>query len=90
MLRFFSDQDTSGGGSVVGSGSFTGAWGGVGNSWYNITTTGGSTISHVAIYNNGFDQFDYVDNISWTTTPTPGAMSLLGLAGLTGLRRRRR
>lgn len=37
-----------------------------------------------------FDDYDVtLDNISVTTTPTPGALALLGLSGIAGTRRRR-
>jgi MYXO-CTERM domain-containing protein len=88
-----------GGGSVirlkknnveVGSLVYTGAWGGVGNPWFNITTTGGDTFDSIVVFGNtfGFPQ-TIVDNISWNAVPTPGALALLGLAGIVGRRRRR-
>jgi MYXO-CTERM domain-containing protein len=79
-----------GGGTQLAGQGFTGAWGGLGNTWYNITTTGGSTFQHVTIFNNGFDQFDYISHVSWQTAPAPGALTLLGFAGVVGVRRRRR
>jgi hypothetical protein len=75
--------------NIIDGMGFTGAWGGIGNTWYNITTTGGSTFKNVVIYNNGFDQFSYVDNLSWNVVPGPGSLALLGFAGLVGSRRRR-
>jgi hypothetical protein len=75
--------------NIIDGMGLTGAWGGIGNTWYNITTTGGSTFKNVVIYNNGFDQFSYVDNLSWNVVPGPGSLALLGFAGLVGSRRRR-
>jgi hypothetical protein len=37
----------------------------------------------------GLDTTEYVDNVQSWATPAPGALALLGLAGLTGTRRRR-
>ena len=76
-------------GVEVGSGFFTPAWGGVGNTWYNITTTGGSKFDEVRILGFGFSPTTYVDNLSWNVVPAPGAFALLGLAGLVGCGRRR-
>lgn len=70
---------------------FTPAWGGIGNTWYNVTTTGGSTIEHLLISNNSnIGSETIIDNLSWTPAPAPGAFALLGVAGLVGGRRRRR
>ena len=68
--------------------AFTGAWGGVGNSWFNVTTTDGSSFSKVAIYNNTSFHPTYVDNVSWNV-PGPGALALFGLAGVIRRGRRR-
>ncbi len=65
------------------------AYGGVGDSWVNVTTTDGSTFDRVALLGFGFFPEAYIDNVSWNAVPTPGATGLLALAGLAGLRRRR-
>lgn len=64
------------------------SWGGVGDTWYDVTTNGGSTINSVAIIAGGFGFPElFLDNLSWNV-PTPGAIALLMLGGLTGRRRR--
>lgn len=68
----------------------TTAWGGIGNTWYNITTTGGSVFDEVRLLGFGNNTETFVDNLSWNVIPTPGALALLGLAGFTSLGRRRR
>lgn len=65
------------------------AYGGVGDSWVNVTTTDGSTFTRVALIGFGFFPEAYVDNLSWNAVPTPSAAGLLALAGLVGVRRRR-
>lgn len=77
-------------GSEVGSGAFTAAWGGVGDTWFNITTTDGSQFDRLVFSNNAMglpEQF--ISQISWTNVPGPGSLALIGLAGLVGGRRRR-
>jgi uncharacterized protein (TIGR03382 family) len=76
-------------GVEVGSGFFSPAWGGVGDTWYNITTTDGSKFDEVRILGFGFSPETFVDNLSWNAVPGPGSLALLGLAGLVGSRRRR-
>ncbi len=69
---------------------FTGAWGGIGDTWFDITTTGGDTFEKVTIFNNSFSPQTYVDNISYVkSVPAPGALALLGFAGVAARRRRR-
>lgn len=70
--------------------SFTPAWGGVGDTWLNMTTDGGTVIDYILVFGRGFTPFGYMDNLSWNATPTPGTAGLLGLAGIAGMRRRRR
>ena len=60
--------------------------------WFNVVANPGVVFDQVTF--NGFganygDDSLAVDNMSWTTVPTPGAAALLGVGGLVGLRRRR-
>lgn len=74
----------------VGSGFFTPAWGGVGDSWFNITTSGGMVFDEVRVLGFGFGPTTYADNISWNAVPAPGAgAALFGLCTLAARRRRR-
>jgi hypothetical protein len=67
----------------------TPAWGGVGDSWFNITTTDGMTFDEVIMFGNGFTPTAFIDNLSWNAIPTPGTVGLLSLAAFAGARRRR-
>lgn len=69
--------------------SGTPAFGGVGDSWFNITTTGGSVFDEVRFLGFGFSPTSFVDNLSWNVVPEPGSLALIGVAGLGLLRRRR-
>ena len=71
---------------------FTAAWGGTGNTWYNITTTGGDSFNRVVFNSNLFAGLpeQFISQITWTNVPGPGSLALLGLAGVVGGRRRRR
>lgn len=72
------------------SGAFTGAWGGLGSTWFNITTSGASSFRRAVIFNNSFgNSTSWVDNISWNAVPTPGALALLAIGALGAGRRRR-
>lgn len=75
-------------GELLASGSYTPAWGGVGKSWFNISTTDGSVFDEVRILGNGFFPETFADNMSWSAVPTPGAIAVLGLAFGRGSRRR--
>lgn len=66
----------------------TPAWGTDAGSWFNIVGTGGSTFDELRFVGFGFTPETFVDNLSWTAVPTPGAIAILGLAGLAGRRRR--
>ena len=76
-------------GSPVFVQSYTPAYGGAGNSWFNITTAGGTVFDEVRVLGNGFFPQTYMDNISWNAVPEPTSLALLGLGGLALIRRRR-
>jgi hypothetical protein len=58
--------------------------------WYNVVATAGDYFDAVVFYNPSFSSFStFTDNISWNNVPAPGAMALLGLAGVAARRRRR-
>jgi MYXO-CTERM domain-containing protein len=78
-------------GVEVGNGAGTPAWGGVGDSWWDIVGTGGDVFDEVRILGFGFSPTTYVDNLSWnmSATPGPGTLALLAMAGLASRRRRR-
>lgn len=65
------------------------AYGGFGDSWFNIVATDGMVFDEVRAVGFGFFPQSYVDNLSWQVVPTPGACAILSLAGLATLRRRR-
>ncbi len=67
----------------------TPAWGGLGNTWYNITTTGSDRFDEIRLINFGFSDGVFTDNYSWNV-PAPGALGLMALAGVGSRRRRRR
>lgn len=69
--------------------SFEPAWGGVGDTWLNVTTDGGSVFDEIRILGYGFFPESHADNMSWNAVPAPSAMIALGALGLGGLRRRR-
>ena len=75
-------------GVEVANGFYTPAWAGVGSSWFNIVATGGMEFDEVRILGFGFGPTTIVDNLSWNTVPTPGALALFGLAGVFARRRR--
>ncbi len=66
------------------------AFGGVGDSWYNITTDGGSTFDEIVFVGFAFvSPQTIMGEASWNAVPAPGAFALLGLGGLAATRRRR-
>jgi hypothetical protein len=64
------------------------AWGTDVGSWLDIVGDGGTAFDEVRFVGLGFDPSTFTDNLSWTPVPAPGAIALLGLAGLAGRRRR--
>lgn len=85
FLVFLLNEDQS---SYAQSETWTPAWGGVGDTWYDVKATNGDSFDYVLITGFGFSPETAVDNMSWNVVPTPGAIALFGLAGL-GARRRR-
>lgn len=75
--------------NIIEALSFTGAWGGIGDEWFDITTSGGTTFQKVVIFNNSFDPYTFIDNVSWNNVPAPGSFALIAVAGLVGRKRRR-
>ncbi|MFO0859066.1 MAG: hypothetical protein U0570_00820 [Phycisphaerales bacterium] len=57
--------------------------------WFNITGGAGETFDEIRFVGFGFFPTAYIDNVSWTSVPSPAGACLLGLAGLMGTRRRR-
>jgi uncharacterized protein (TIGR03382 family) len=76
-------------GTEVANAMITPAWGGVGDSWIDLTGNDGVVFDEVRLVGFGFDPTTYVDNLSWNAVPTPSSMALLGLGGLVATRRRR-
>ncbi|GJM19112.1 MAG: hypothetical protein DHS20C14_13250 [Phycisphaeraceae bacterium] len=75
-------------GVEVANAFVTPAWGGIGDTWFDITTSGGMVFDEVRILGFGFGPTTYADNFSWTAIPAPGSFALLGLAGVAVRRRR--
>ena len=76
-------------GVEVANAFVTPAWGGIGDSWIDITTSGGMVFDEVRVLGFGFSPTTYADNLSWNAIPSPGAAALFGFAGLASIRRRR-
>lgn len=76
-------------GVEVGFHSFTPSWGGVGDSWLNISATSGDVFDEVRVLGFGFPAFTYMDNASWNAIPAPSSAALVGLGALAATRRRR-
>lgn len=65
-------------------------FGSTGDSWYNITTTGGDVFDEVRFVGANFaGPLTILGEASWNTVPAPAAAALLGLGGLVAARRRR-
>lgn len=67
----------------------TPSWGGLGDEWIDISATDGMVFDEVRVLGFGFPATTYMDNASWNAVPTPGALALLGFAGVSTSRRRR-
>lgn len=66
------------------------AFGGVGDSWFNITTDGGDVFDEIRFVGAGFaGPLTIMGEASWNAVPAPSAFALLGLGGLVATRRRR-
>lgn len=76
-------------GVEVSAFAFEPAWGGLGDTWLNITATGGMVFDEVRILGFGFGPTTVVDNLSWNAVPAPGAAALLAIGGIASARRRR-
>lgn len=74
----------------VAAEAFTPAWDGFGNSWYNITTSGGMVFDEIRFFGNSFIPESIADNISWNSVPEPSSLLLLTMTGVGVLIRRRR
>lgn len=66
------------------------AWGGAGDSWYHITTSGGMVFDEVRFLGFGFFPESVVDNLSWNAVPEPASLALLGFGLVAVIRRRSR
>jgi hypothetical protein len=78
-------------GVEVSSASVEPAWGGFGDSWFDIMASGGDVFDEIRILGFGFEPTTYADNLSWNTAiPAPGSLALLALAGVVGRRRNRK
>ncbi len=76
-------------GVEVGNAFVTPAWGGLGDSWFDIKGTGGMVFDEIRVLGFGFGPTTFMDNASWNGIPEPGALALLslGAALLAGRRR---
>ncbi len=65
-------------------------FGGVGDTWFDITTSGGMVFDELRFVGQDFaGPVTIIDNISFNSVPAPGAFAMLGLVGVAGARRRR-
>ncbi len=75
-------------GVEVANYSGTPAWGGLGDTWIDVTTSAGMVFDEIRVLGFGFPNTTYVDNLSWNVVPEPTSLLLFGLGGLALLRRR--
>jgi hypothetical protein len=75
-------------GNDVGFLSVTPAWGGAGDSWFNITTSGGTVFDEMRWLGFGFFPESVVDNLSWNVVPEPASLMLFAFGVLALVRRR--
>ena len=69
--------------------TITPAWNGGGDTWLDISAGPGETIYNILLMHGGFALGPVIcDNTTWNDVPAPGALALLGLAGLARRRRR--
>lgn len=67
----------------------TPAWGGLGDTWIDVSATDGMVFDEIRVLGFGFGPTTYADNLSWNAVPTPGALGMLAIAGVASTRRRR-
>jgi hypothetical protein len=65
------------------------AWGGLGDPWWNVTTSDGMVFDEVRILGFGFFPTTYVDDLSWNVVPEPSSL-LLALGAFALMFRRRK
>ncbi len=83
ILDFFLD------GNFVGNTSFYAAWtDNTQGEWVTIGGTANEVFDEVRIYHYVGGDTAYIDNMTWQSVPTPGALALLGLAGVLTRRHR--
>jgi len=76
-------------GVEVANNFVTPAWGGLGDTWIDVSATDGMVFDEIRVLGFGFGPTTYADNLSWNAVPTPGALGLLTIAGVASTRRRR-
>lgn len=76
-------------GVEVANSFVTPAWGGLGDSWIDVSTTDGMVFDEIRVLGFGFGPTTYADNLSWNAVPTPSGLAVLAIAGVASTRRRR-